>query len=44
VQNWDGWPEWICREYHQDDGTTNPDWICDGCDGKREDAAKETTT
>lgn len=27
-QNFDGCPEWICREFHRDDGTTNPDWIC----------------
>ncbi len=37
-QNFDGFPEWICREYHQDSGGTNPDWVCEGCQWKRDDA------
>ncbi len=39
-ENYDGCPEVICREWHLADGTTNPDFICEGCDWKREDAEK----
>ena len=30
-QNYDGWPEVICREFHRHDLTLNPDFICHDC-------------
>lgn len=39
-QNFDGWPEVICREFHQAGGETDPDFVCDLCAGKR-DARRE---
>ena len=30
-ENYDGFPEVICREWHQLGGTTNPEFYCDGC-------------
>lgn len=28
-QNYDGWPEWICVEYH---GVTSHDFLCEDCE------------
>lgn len=36
--NFDGSPEIICVEFHLAGGETNPDFICEGCAWKREDA------
>lgn len=30
-ENWDGWPEVICPEWHLPSGYTNPDFLCDDC-------------
>lgn len=35
-QNVDGIPEVICREYHEEGGGTNYDFVCDACEAKRE--------
>jgi hypothetical protein len=43
-ENYDGSPEVICPEFHQAGGFINPDFICDGCDWKRQDAAKAEAT
>lgn len=40
VANVDGFPDVICQDFHQRDGTTHPDFICEGCQWKREDARK----
>lgn len=37
--NFDGEPPITCQEFHLSDGTLNPDWICDGCQVARNDAA-----
>lgn len=37
--NPDGFPEAICREYHEPGGTTNYDFVCDACHEKRVAAA-----
>lgn len=29
-QNYDGWPEWTCREYHHESGFT-ADFLCEDC-------------
>ncbi len=34
-QNYDGFPEVICREFHMDNGEINSDFICESCDQKR---------
>jgi hypothetical protein len=36
-QNYDGFPEVICPEYHGTDGTLNPEFICEACEWARED-------
>ena len=40
-QNYDGWPEFICREYHGPLGSINADFMCDACAefGDEEDEA-----
>ncbi len=39
--NYDGWPEIICVEYHlHATCDPNPDFICEACDWKRQDAEK----
>jgi len=30
-QNYDGWPEWICRGFHLANGDINRDFICHDC-------------
>ena len=35
-QNYDGWPEVICAEWHTHDGP-NPDYVCETCYRKREE-------
>ena len=30
-ENYDGWPEVICREFHLESGILNPDFFCSGC-------------
>lgn len=30
-QNYDGFPEVICREFHLDGGTLNADFLCETC-------------
>jgi hypothetical protein len=35
-QNYDGYPEVICREFHGDGGTINPDFVCPDCADKHE--------
>lgn len=39
ADNFDGSPEIICEEYHLISGGTNPDFICEGCEFRRQDAA-----
>jgi hypothetical protein len=39
-QNWDGEPEICCRDFHLDHGI-NRDFVCEGCEWKREDRAIE---
>ena len=39
-ENYDGFPEVICREFHVLSGGVNSDFICEGCAWKREDAEK----
>lgn len=34
-ENYDGWPEVVCPEYH----TASYPFTCEGCEWKREDAA-----
>lgn len=31
-QNYDGFPEWICLDYHGHSGDTNPYFLCEDCD------------
>jgi hypothetical protein len=31
-ENWDGFPEVVCDEWHMKDGTTNSDFLCEGCE------------
>lgn len=39
-ENYDGCPEVICPEYHLSTSCDpNPDFICEACEWKREDAA-----
>jgi hypothetical protein len=38
-ENYDGCPAWICREFHLDGGTTNPDFRCEGCEAAHAVAA-----
>lgn len=33
-ENYDGIPDVICREYHQEGGP-NPDFTCEACEAKR---------
>lgn len=37
-ENYDGFPEVICREWHQPNGTINSDFVCDDCQWKRDHA------
>lgn len=38
-ENYDGEPAVICPEYHLTTSCTpNPDFVCEGCEWKREDA------
>ena len=37
-ENYDGFPDVICAEFHQMNGTINLDFICEGCEWKEEDA------
>jgi len=39
-ENYDGFPEVICREWHLSGGFTNPDFVCESCDLKRAEAAR----
>ncbi len=39
-ENYDGFPEVICREYHLDDGSINADFICEVCVAAYEDDAQ----
>ncbi len=34
-ENYDGFPEVICREFHLSSGDTNPDFICHRCNEKQ---------
>ena len=37
-QNYDGWPDWVCREYDQLRGRVyyrNSDFLCDACAEKQ---------
>ncbi len=36
-ENYDGFPEVICPEYHLAGGDINRDFICEGCQWKRDD-------
>lgn len=38
-QNYDGFPEVICPEFHLAGGSINHDFVCEACDGQREEAA-----
>ena len=41
-QNYDGWPEWICREYHTEASAVfrhQDDFLCERCDEIREQEA-----
>lgn len=40
-QNYDGWPEWICAEYHGIVGTdvVVREFLCERCANQREDDA-----
>ncbi len=40
-ENFDGFPEVICPEWHLPNGTTNSDFVCEGCQFKRDDDAGE---
>jgi hypothetical protein len=40
--NYDGSPEIICEDFHNPGGTTNPDFICEACEWKRESLALDT--
>ena len=39
-ENYDGFPEVICPEYHLLSGGINSDFVCEGCQWKRDDEAK----
>jgi hypothetical protein len=38
-ENYDGFPEVICPEYHLTSGDINADFICEPCERARADAA-----
>lgn len=40
-ENWDGFPDVICREFHQAGGFVNPDFSCEDCEALTE-AEQET--
>ena len=40
-QNYDGIPEVICREFHLDWGTINPDFLCEACAREQDDPNKD---
>ena len=31
-ENYDGWPDVICRSFHLPSGETNPDFLCVDCE------------
>lgn len=33
-ENYDGFPEVICAEFHLSNGTLNPDFVCEECSEK----------
>lgn len=35
--NYDGEPPITCDDFHLSNGTLNPDWVCDRCQGVRDD-------
>ena len=37
-ENYDGFPEVICQEFHRLDGTINADFICEACYHRELDA------
>jgi hypothetical protein len=40
-ENYDGFPEVVCREFHQPGGTVNFDFVCEGCERVRAAQAQD---